>query len=1491
MKKFYSLFIALIISFGLYAETTATAPTQGDGSSANTYQIENLAHLRWLSETSTEWNKHFIQTANIDAAETTTWNNGKGFTPIGIDYDNSFTGTYNGNYHKIENLTINRPESDNIGLFGYALRARVEKLIVENCNIAGRNSVGGIIGSATCTVYQTSVSGTINGAYSVGGIVGYSYYATIEESFSNVIISSDNITGIGGITGTISSSATIKNCYSISSIYANGYSYSGGIIGEYPGMSLSAPNQFINNYFAGTFRGESKNTGGIIGWGNIPDDCFGNLWDSETSEEMKESKAGISKTTAEMKDVNTFLDALWDFKFKNAINSGVWNIGNGRNNGYPYLTWQYPNDEGIDIEKMPIVRTVKIKTTSENKAEITFAVDYVGNPIATEFGICYGLNKNPDIDDTKIISSESISEGEFTFSISGLENDKNYYLRAYAINDIGTAYSEEIPYLISTGQKPAGKGEEESPYLISNFYELLWISKNPDSWDKHFIQIADIDASVSIGLDNGKGFTPIGIDYDNSFAGTYNGNYHKIENLTINRPKDYNVGLFGYISNSTIEKTQLENVNITGYENVGGVCGLANEESKVYQTSVTGDISGTLRIGGICGNIQNYVIIEENYSNATISGEREIGGIIGVTNYNSQIAIINNYSLSNVSSIYIPNAGVLGNNNSSGILYHKDIILINNYNAGEKFLRGIVGGGEITEVDIGNFWDVGVNNKTDNIGAGGGKSSAEMKDVTTFVEAGWKFKLKNSNDDGVWNIGNGRNNGYPYLNWQYPDDPVVNTETKGYVSTKKVFLKSYTEAEVTLEVEYIGTPIATEFGICYGFDEEPSINDNKIAFDEDIKHDEFTTLIDNLEKDKTYYFRAYIKNTKGVLYGNSIKALTFGYFKPDGYGTEENPYQIAQLSNLLWLSENEGAWNKHFIQTADIDASETQNLDDGKGFKPIGNPYSEPFTGTYNGNYHKIKNLYINRPDEDDIGLFSELSIARVEKLSLEEVDFTGNYTVGGIAGRVLKSSIIYQTSVTGKLESKSWYIGGISGQLSLSRIYESCSDAIIIAYGEAVGGIVGNSYGRIISCYSLSSFLFKDDWYPKYAGGIAGTEEKDITNCYYAGPGEVGHGISRFYDSKEKNTTNFWDSETSGVTRESVMGISKTTAEMKDPYLYFDRQWDLKIKNYESEGIWNIGNGRNNGYPYLSWQYPDDEGVDIYIEPKTNIYDIKLYSNTEAIATLEILDIGNEQVLEYGICYGFKESPTIDDNKIPLTENIKNGATTLFRFEIEDEKLYYVRGYIIDNIGIYYSDNSYIASITEKEPNGNGSTENPYQISQLNELLWLTNNPESWDKHIVQIDDIDASPTKGFNDNRGFNTIGDSLNYFTGVYNGNYHKIENLYFSDKERDNAGFFGTVKQAKIEKLILDSLVIVGHKNVGGIVGFADESHIFQTKTSGKIYGEGNIGGLIGHNLSSNIEESFSTSSIYADSLNAGGLVGYNELGNIKNSYVISYPLCI
>jgi len=351
----FMVIMLLVMSTGLVAQS-AIPPASGDGSSGDPYQIVTLDNLYWISQNSGEWDKYYIQAADIDASATSGWTGGAGFTPIGNSSIN-FTGFFDGDNHIITGLYINRSTNINVGLFGYnSLGSEIKDICMEDVNITGNNGTGGLIGYIYGTIsnsYSTgSVSGNdhvgglvgagapgcnINNSYStgnvtgeryIGGLIGQSYGGTINNSYSSRILSGTHY--VGGLVGRNVMFATIDFCYSTGSV--SGTFNTGGLVGSPDNDSTisnshSASNVNGENYVGGLLGGNyrtiltncystgsvsgTSNVGGLDGgmWLSTVSGCF---WDTETSGQST-SATGVGKTTAEMRIQSTFEGAGWDF--------------------------------------------------------------------------------------------------------------------------------------------------------------------------------------------------------------------------------------------------------------------------------------------------------------------------------------------------------------------------------------------------------------------------------------------------------------------------------------------------------------------------------------------------------------------------------------------------------------------------------------------------------------------------------------------------------------------------------------------------------------------------------------------------------------------------------------------------------------------------------------------------------------------------------------------------------------------------------------------------------------------------------------------------------------------------------------------------------------------------------------------------------------------------------------------------------------------------
>jgi len=337
----------------------------------------------------------------------------------------------------------------------------------------------------------------------------------------------------------------------------------------------------------------------------------------------------------------------------------------------------------------------------------------------------------------------------------------------------------------------------------------------------------------------------------------------------------------------------------------------------------------------------------------------------------------------------------------------------------------------------------------------------------------------------------------------------------------------------------------------------------------------FSKIVASLSGGTTYYFRAYAINNLGETKSSILSFATLG-----GQGSEENPYIITSVEGLQAVSDDLSAW---YELGSDIDASATSSWNSGNGFDPIGIGETSRFEGHFDGKGRIISNLYINRPGENSVGLFTCIGDgATVQNVSVIGGTVVGNTSVGGIAGsQYYYSSTIYRAS----------YSGSVEGALR-------------------VGGLVGTNNGNIIQCFTTGSVQATN-----YGGGLVGySDNAHIEDSYSTssvngttvGAGFLGRnqgasapdeGIFRVYSVGSvtgfsviggltaewlgtATVSSFWDTITSGQAT-SATGTGKTTTEMQTKSTFTNAGWDFT-------DVWEISAG----------EYPTLQGFDTPILP-----------------------------------------------------------------------------------------------------------------------------------------------------------------------------------------------------------------------------------------------------------------------------------------------------
>ncbi|NLK42386.1 MAG: hypothetical protein GX298_10085 [Planctomycetes bacterium] len=168
----------------------------------------------------------------------------------------------------------------------------------------------------------------------------------------------------------------------------------------------------------------------------------------------------------------------------------------------------------------------------------------------------------------------------------------------------------------------------------------------------------------------------------------------------------------------------------------------------------------------------------------------------------------------------------------------------------------------------------------------------------------------------------------------------------------------------------------------------------------------------------------------------------------------------------------------------------------------------------------------------------------------------------------------------------------------------------------------------------------------------------------------------------------------------------------------------------------------------------------------------------------------------------------------------------------------------------------------------GTGTQADPYRLSTADDWLELTNAPQDWDKAFVLTNDIDLSGTTP-------QTVGNNTIRFNGIFDGQFHTLNNLTIFMPEQKFVGTFGYIgARGQIQRLGVGGADVQGFEAVGGLVG-RNHGQITDCYVTGSVSGkEWDTGGLIGSNIGGAVSGCFAEATVVSTGQYAGGLVGYN-----------------
>ena len=299
-------------------------------SNTKTYTVYNAdGLLAWNEAAQKDRSINCTLTADIDLT-------GKDWTPIGTNFYNSYTGTFDGGGHTIKGLTVTTNDQY-VGLFGRLGKAgTVKNVVMEGVQITSNHSLGyagGVAGfSWGGTIENCSVSGSVSGTVSVGGVVGIQWEASITGCSSSATVK--GMVQVGGVAGETNTGATMVACYATGNVTIEidpiDNILGGGLVGFNAGSSVLAcyatgnvisTGSSTGNVHIGGFLGDNYTTVTACYWKNNHEQGIGYNKEGFAPEATKVDGTNVTWQKA-VDAMNTALQKAgseWRYELKGAL--------------------------------------------------------------------------------------------------------------------------------------------------------------------------------------------------------------------------------------------------------------------------------------------------------------------------------------------------------------------------------------------------------------------------------------------------------------------------------------------------------------------------------------------------------------------------------------------------------------------------------------------------------------------------------------------------------------------------------------------------------------------------------------------------------------------------------------------------------------------------------------------------------------------------------------------------------------------------------------------------------------------------------------------------------------------------------------------------------------------------------------------------------------------------------------------------------------------
>jgi hypothetical protein len=1502
----------------------------------------------------------------------------EGWLPIGGSSGGYFSAHFNGNGYVIKNLNIYRRTRDYVGLFGYVKDARIENLVIAGlhslivgddsvgalvgdvvsntqirniyiaANVKGYNYVGGLAGEIHHGTHIENVfaSGSASGRGNVGGLIGFSWgtsgkpRSSIGQSLSVVIVSAND--SAGGLVAAVGQT-DIANSYWAKDTSTQAYSAGRSEDNSYVGLSHSALQ-------CATAKNTDADTGCVSYDGSeeglnstviLYRDWDSSVWDFGTSPNAGQQLPGLKFNGQVVRDSDG--DGSLD-------QDDVWPNNSAASqdfdqDGYPDA-WSWGCDDaciqgsGLTLDQFP------------NHAWATVDADFDGLPDGAENCVseCQrdgliidaslgdydndGILDALDFDENNDGIDDADADHDGLVDIDSLEklNAMRFQLQGIGLA-LGTINSSGCPFIIYQGiYQQRCSGYELTQDLNFDTNSDGVIDSNDDYWNEN-----------SGGI--GEGWKPVGGSEYDYFSGHFNGNGHVIKNLTINRPNSLNIGLFGYIKNARIENLAIGGFHslISGRDSVGALVGEAASNIQIRNVYIAAAVRGEKSVAGIIGKMGSGSHIENSFVSGSVNGDSSVGGIVGYSNgsyYNANSSIANSLSVSSVSSETVK--GLVGS------LYSTDII--NSYWAEGQNYTGLKLSTlkcAIAENTDFNTGCVSVDGSDEGLNA----PVVLYKDWDPLVWdfgiapnaseqlPGLKFNgqvLRDGDGDGildeddVWP--NDRSASLDFDKDGYPDSWSLSCDDACIQASSLILDHFPLHDWAALDADFDGLPDGFENCVSNceldGLTKDGALGD----YDND-------GILDSEDDDEFGVAKVDVDGD-GLIDIDSLDKLNAMRFQLQGAGLQLTDISTVDVTGCPFII-HQGTYQQRcsgyeLTKNLDFDTNGDGKIDIGdaywnanvegvgEGWLPVGNRNDGYFSSHFNGNGYAIKNLTINRPTVNGVGLFGAIKHAKIENLTIGGLHsiVIGRSAVGGLVGMAEENSQIRNVVIAANIQGKD-DVGGLIGWLRLSSVENCFASGLLSSDGSdgSVGGIVGESYGGnsirqvlTTSVVSETGNTVRPIGYEYNTDVINSYWAKDrLTQAHYNSEADsyVALEISTLQCATAENT----DFSTGCVSADgSSEGLSYAVTLYKNwdpavwdfgiapnanqqlPGLKFNDQvsrdgdgdgvlddddtWPINpAASLDSDGdgypdAWSRGCDDScilasgltlDQFPHHAWAAVDADFDGLPDGVENCVSDCQLEGLTKDGA---LGDYDNDGILdaedsdEYGV-------PKVDMDGDSLIEIDSLEKLNAMRFQLQGAGLQLTDISAVDVTGCPFIIH-----------------QGTYQ--QRCSGYELTNNLDFDTSGDGRVDSDDAYWNPNYQGiGEGWEPVGGNGLSFGAHFNGNGYVIENLTINRPRTDNVGLFRSIRDGTIENLVIAGAnsSIVGDENVGALTGSASYNSLIRNVVIvANVQGSDSVAGLAGSIYrATQIENVFVSGSVSGEN-HVAGLVGRSteSNSNIKNS---------